>query len=145
MRKVCKIAVQISIYHKPIAKRKEGFMPLVEIHYKASVGEEVLKHVIKALPFVTASALSVASQPDGDLTAQDIEVVPIQLHPLAICDKDMMVVIFAHEYKERAENLTKRTETIFSVMDEVVPKDITFFVWIFLGETAFKTRSVIRA
>jgi hypothetical protein len=116
-------------------------MPVVSLYYKPHcVPEEILRRLAKALPEIIAGELDVPENKDARLTAGDIEIHVTKSGPFDTNIKNLEIMIWAHEFPERLQNIEERKNRIvlrvrlfFTEYD----LNIVGWVWILLQPTAF--------
>lgn len=116
-------------------------MPVVSLYYKPNrIPDEVASKLAKALPEIIASALDVSEQIGSRLTAEDIEIRVTSSHPFDVNNKDLEIMVWAHEYPERLQNLEDRKEKILVGVRHIFADydlNVIAWVWILLQPTAF--------
>lgn len=112
-------------------------MPLVIVKRNADkFHSEEMKRLVKNLPAIVAKALS-SNDPDGVLTASDIEVWDRTKGYYDSNVKDLEVVILANLYPERQKNLDTSQEQISRAVRAIVSEGTTGFVWVLLAPGSF--------
>ena len=118
-------------------------MPLVVLTYKPDhLSEEIIRRLVPELTHAVADALDVPGNLEARLTPDDIEVYVAQSQSLDFNTKDLEILIWAHQYPERLQNLEERKDKILAKVHQVLEIEdfnpgITGWVWILLQPTAF--------
>ena|SRR6185312_9011992 len=86
-------------------------MPLVKVKYRNSAHERVADLLGRQLRRIVAAALT-CENPEGHLTAKDIDVEPLEMSPGLQTDYGFIIEVEANEYPERRKNLDERWEDI---------------------------------
>jgi hypothetical protein len=120
-------------------------MPVVHLTYKTD--QEVAglaQDLARALPEIIASHLSVGERErhDGSLLPTDIEVYCIEGRHCDVNTHDIEIMVWAHDYPERREDLEKRKKRIITDIQRWIKTNhsgrvLTGFVWILLQPSAF--------
>lgn len=119
-------------------------MPLVVVNRNPkSFDERSLENLVRALPDLVASALT-CENPDGELTAKDIEVWVQDSGPFDVNTKDVEIIIWANLYPERQADLDRRQryitggiKALMNAGDIATVKRISGFVWVLLQPASF--------
>jgi hypothetical protein len=89
----------------------ELIMPLVKLFYRDPVTEVTANALADVLPGFVAEALT-CSNPDGKLTAEDVEI-DVEPMPKGMRTKyDLHVEVEANDYPERSKDLHRRESLI---------------------------------
>lgn len=124
-----------------ISKGEDQIMPVVSLYYKPNrIPDEVVSKLAKALPEIIACALDVPERIDSRLTAEDIEIRVTSSHPFDVNNKDLEIMIWAHQYLERLQNLEDRKEKILVGVRRFFADydlNVIAWVWVLLQPTAF--------
>ena len=118
-------------------------MPVVWIQRDPNLIEDLdMIKIGKQLMVMVAYHLNIPDNPDGGLNPSDIIIRPQDIHPLAINNQPLEVIIFAHDFPERRKGIDERAEIIAEEIRPFLPDDVQKlltkgFVWIYLGYTGF--------
>lgn len=124
-------------------------MPFTQFYYNPEVVPKGLADKItNDLPGIIAPQLSIAGRKlgDGRVSPKDIIVKTDPTGDSDVNVRDIMIMIWTHDFPERRENpsLEVRKENILKgvreTLDSFQPEyshKVTGFVWIFPGDTAF--------
>lgn len=118
-------------------------MPLVLLQYKQlAFLEEVVEKLAKALPGIVAPNLNLSEceRLTGGVTPEDIIVRCIKGGKMDTNSKDIEIIIFAHDFPERKQNLEERKDAIIKEVRQFLKnynRSISGFVWILLAPSAF--------
>ena len=111
-------------------------MPLVLVWAKDDIDERVTLELSNNLPKDVADALS-CDDPDGKLTADDVEVRFFNINPYDKSLNDIDVVIFANLYPDRQKNFEERKNAIANAIKEILPPGNTVSIWVLVAPGAF--------
>ncbi|MEW6617375.1 MAG: hypothetical protein AB1333_03065 [Patescibacteria group bacterium] len=119
-------------------------MPLVLVQYKQlAFLEEVVEKLSKALPKIVAPNLNLSEYERlaGGVLPEDIIVRCTKGGKMDTNEKDIGIIIFAHDFPERKENLEERKDAIIKGIHEFLAtnyeRNVSGFVWILLAPSAF--------
>lgn len=121
-------------------------MPLVLIQYRSSDLVSIVRQLAQQMPRIVAPALD-ASEQDGDVASLlpgDVEVWCVESGGSDVNVKDIEIIIWAHDFPSRKENLDERMKKILEGAKEVIcgfrcGKLLTGYVWVLLQPTAYGT------
>lgn len=115
-------------------------MPVLHLKYDMyKVPWHLLEKLKEELPSIVTTALDVPDNPEARLTPTDIELWFEKVHVLDANTKDLRILIFAHDYPERRENLQDRINEITTGLRAILgEKKVTGWVWVHLNTTAFE-------
>ncbi len=88
----------------------------------------------QALPKIVSDALGSAQ---GPLTSQEVDVWSSQSFTYEVTNYDVAIVIDAHNFQDRLDDLDKRRDKIMEEVRSFVPKLCTISVWIRLMPTSW--------
>lgn len=121
-------------------------MPLVLLQYKRNRGLKDLARALgKHLPEIVAPALTLSERErhDGQVVPDDIIVWCAEGGEHDVNTKDIEIIIWAHDFPERATNLEERKDAIVKGVRQFLTdytffyRDVSGFVWVLLQPTAF--------
>jgi hypothetical protein len=102
-------------------------------------GENFLE-VKVAMPQIVADALSAPADHDGELGPEDVNVWEMPMAAIAygdICNCDLEIVIFAHNFPSRMANIDERRQQIIDKVRLILQKGTTFFVRVICSPTSW--------
>ena len=114
-------------------------MPLVLVKKRPKVIRDddlVIDKLVANLPSFIASSLT-CENPDGKLTADDIEVIVSDFGPFDVSKHDLMIVVWANSYPERLENLDARRTNLCKQLEGILPPKMKGCVWILLQDGSY--------
>ncbi len=112
-------------------------MPLVVINRNQKKLDNVhLKSLTSMLPNMVANVLTCADD-DGLLKSSDVEVRVQDFGTHDVNTKDLEIIIWANLYPEREAKLKKSRCCITNAVKEIIPEDLSGFVWILLQPGSF--------
>lgn len=111
-------------------------MPLVVIRRrKETVTDERLRHIVTYLPLFVAEGLTCTA---GALTPDDIMIQADDVGPFDSANlKDVNVIVYAHDYPERAADLDRRRDGISQELVGLLGVQHSWYVWIFLEKSSY--------
>ncbi len=122
-------------------------MPLVLLQYKMRYEKgrslrDLAEKLSQELPAIVAPALTLSDRErlDGQVTPEDIIVHCVKSNDADVNNKDLEIVIWAHDFPERKANLEERKDAIIKGIHEFLrdwDRNVSGFVWILLQPTAF--------
>lgn len=114
-------------------------MPQVFLKYNIEkVSKETVITLVKVLPKLVAGCLTTAPEnPEGSLSADDIEVDTKSFGEFDIHTKDIEIIVWANSYPERLKNKEERCSYLDRFIKEYLPAETTNWTWILLAEGAF--------
>lgn len=100
-------------------------MPFVQVYHRPYLD---IRETIEALPQLVANVYAIS--PDGsDLTASEIDVAVHPFGPLDQFGADVAIFVDLYDYPKRMVNLKARTGRLMDALGELLPPDVSFFVW----------------
>ena len=115
-------------------------MPLVHAYYvPEKIGEETFTKLHEVLSVAVSAVLS-GSEANSSLEPDDIEIAGfcLQHGEDNFHGVDLAIVIWAHDFPSRRENVDYRAQGILDQLRESLPLGhIRVFVWIILAPTGF--------
>jgi hypothetical protein len=118
-------------------------MPLTVLQYKIDRGlKELAEKLAETLPSIVAPNLSLSERDlhDGKLTPDEIMVWCRESKKADQNGKDLEIIVFAHDFPERRENLEARKDTIIEGVRKFLSdydRNVTAAVWVLLAPTAY--------
>jgi len=116
-------------------------MPVVSLQYKPDrIPKEAIEKLAPALTIFISGALDIPENKDARLKPEDIEVRVTHPHEFNTNAKDLEIMIWAHEYPERSQNIEERKDKIVADVRRFFADydyNITGWVWILLQPTSF--------
>ena len=109
-------------------------MPLVLLQYKHGRGlEEIAERLAQQLPYIVSDALDVPGNSEERLTPDEIDIRVSESGKLFINAKDLEMVVIAHDYPERTENIEARKDLILGgVRRFLADYDRNVFGWVWV-------------
>ncbi|MEK7134529.1 MAG: hypothetical protein AAB805_02210 [Patescibacteria group bacterium] len=118
-------------------------MPLALLQYKKGQAlKEIAECLALQLPHIIAPALTLSERDlhDGQVTPGEIVVWCVEGGAHDVNTRDIEIIIWAHDFLERAANLEGRKDAIIKGVHRFLAdydRDISGFVWVLLQPTAF--------
>lgn len=116
-------------------------MPIVLVRYKREyITDSLLVDLANFLPGAVSNALDVPNNEGARLRPSDIEVSLIQHGEFDVNVKPLEIIIFAHQFPERQQNIDERVKIISDMVKEFLAirrPNIRGFVWVLLQPTGF--------
>ncbi len=118
-------------------------MPLTILQYKPDRGlKELAEKLAQALPEIVAPQLTLAGHErhEGQVTSADIIVRCVEGGKADVNTKDLEIMIWAHDFPERASNLEDRKNAIIKGIRAFLAdydRNVSGYVWVLLQPTVF--------
>lgn len=119
-------------------------MPIVDLRYKSGRKEvkEIAEELAPLLPYIIAPALTLSEREslDGRVTPEDIIVRLSEGNENDVNAQDIEIMIWAHDFPERRENLEEREKDINRHVRTFLgnrKKNFSGFVLVILQHMAF--------
>jgi hypothetical protein len=115
---------------------KTGDMPLIDVTYDGTVGEEVLHRLAELLPDVVGEATDCPEEPwTGPAGPGDIEVRFRRKSPLDVGDLDVVVEVRTKLFEHRVQDKQRRADLIRDRLSRLPLGQVG--VWLILSEGAW--------
>ncbi len=111
-------------------------MPLALLRYRQSVTDDVLEHLIAAIPVAIAAAFD-CEDDGGDLSPKDIEVEVAPVGPKDVNAYDVCITVLANHFPSRDANHEERRLLMQAMLAEYVPKGLKAYLWTLLIPASF--------
>ena len=98
------------------------------------------REVKEAMPQIVADALSAPADTDGELGPEDVNVWGVLMENIVwgdICQHDLEIVVFAHNFPSRIANIEERKQQIINKVKLLLQKGTTFFVRVICSPTSW--------
>ncbi|MDP2789790.1 MAG: hypothetical protein Q8O51_01545 [bacterium] len=92
--------------------------------------------VAQRLKWLVAKHLS-APADGGELRPDEVEVDVHERNHLDIAGKDIQIVVFAHDYPSRKQNLEQRKDLMLEDLKGFINSKYSVFLWILLCPSAY--------
>jgi hypothetical protein len=111
-------------------------MPLIDVTYDGTVGEEVLRHLGDLLPDVVSEAVECPEEPStGPAEPGDIEIRFRKKSPLDVGDLDVVIEVRTKLFEHRVQDKQRRADLIRDRLSALPLGQIG--VWLILSEGAW--------
>ncbi len=117
-------------------------MPLVKVHYQLEheghvLDTRVLEGLGASLAFAVAANLT-CSDKDGDLSAEDIEVLFFPASPFNSSGYQVLVEVEATHFPDRNKNFEDRIRILGLDIRQMLPRHVSFGLWAKLNNAAWE-------
>ncbi len=113
-----------------------GGMPLIDVTYDGTVGEEVLRRLGELLPDVVGEAVECPEEPStGPAEPGDIEIRFRKKSPLDVGDLDVVIEVRTKLFEHRVQDKQRRADLIRDRLSALPLGQIG--VWLILSEGAW--------
>lgn len=111
-------------------------MPLIDVTYDGTVGEEVLRRLGELLPDVVGGAVECPEEPStGPVEPGDIEIRFRRKSPLDVGDLDVVIEVRTKLFEHRVQDRQRRADLIRDRLSSLPLGQIG--VWLILSEGAW--------
>jgi hypothetical protein len=116
-------------------------MPLIDVTYDGSVGEEVLRRLAELLPAVVGDAVECPEEPQaGPAQPGDIEIRFRRRSPMDVGDLDVVIEVRTKLFESRVNDKQRRADLLRDRLSHLPLGRVG--VWLILSEGAWSQNAV---